>query len=487
MKNNILKTIFTVSLALMSFSCQKYLDELRVNPNAVTTIDDAALFTKAVRSLFQNTTNQSASRFAGQYAHYFMAGSTARFPDQYTDGFDGEYNSMLTGMYGGTIRHIEEVLAITSTGTTKNDVRYAMANVISVLGYAWLTDAFGDIPYTQGGKGKTQDIINPKYDSQQNIYPDLIAQLTKSIDVLKSAKAGQGYPNADPIFKNDLTKWVRFANSVRLRLAMRLRYANLTLSQQSVTQCLASPLMETNDHNPSMIETEGNGNAWFTNRTNFPSIKMSTFLINQLKTTSDPRMAVYVSKDANGQYSGITNGLNDATFGNTNFAAKSDMGLALSSKDSKLYLITASEVWFLRAEASLIYDKSQADASLNFKKGIETSLNQWEIPATEISAFLASKNATLDNTKTEEQIGKQMWVALVPNYFEAWNYIKRTGYPVIPVRTDPTLSQGVTKGIMPKRFLYSSFELSSNGTNVNEAIGRQGANKIDTPVWWDKN
>ena len=378
-------------------------------------------------------------------------------------------------------------MTITSAGTTKNDVRNAMANVISVMGYAWLTDAYGDIPYTQGGKGKTQDILNPKYDSQQNIYPDLIAQLTKNIEVLKTAKAGQGYPNADPIFKNDLTKWVRFANSVRLRLAMRLRYANATLSQQTVVQCLANPLMETNDHNALMIETEGNGNAWFTNRTNFPSIKMSTFLVNQLKTTADPRLAVYVGKDANGQYNGITNGLNDVTFGNANFAAKSDMGLALSSRESKLYLITAAEVWLLRAESALAYDKNQTQANLSFKKGIETSLSQWDIPTAEITAFLASKNATLEATKTEEQIGKQMWVALVPNYFEAWCYIRRTGFPIIPVRTDPTLTLGVTKGILPKRFLYSSFELSSNGVNVNEAITRQGPNKIDTAVWWDKN
>ena len=163
------------------------------------------------------------------------------------------------------------------------------------------------------------------------------------------------------------------------------------------------------------------------------------------------------------------------------------MGLALSSRDSKLYLITAAEVWFLRAEAALVYDKNLAQANVLFKKGIETSLNQWEVAATSVSSFLASKTATLISATAEEQIGKQMWLALAPNYFEAWTHIRRTGFPIIPSRTDPTLSQGVTKGILPKRFLYSSFELSSNGINVKEAITRQGANKIDTPVWWDKN
>ena len=80
-----------------------------------------------------------------------------------------------------------------------------------------------------------------------------------------------------------------------------------------------------------------------------------------------------------------------------------------------------------------------------------------------------------------------MWIALTPDYFEGWSHIRRTGYPVIEERTDSDLERGVTNGIMPKRFLYSSFELSSNGTNASEAIARQGANKIDTPIWWDKN
>ena len=490
MKNihkTISKIIIGMVMLVVPFSCEDRLDDLRDNPNAVTSIDDAALFTKAVRSLFQGTTDQSVSRFSGHYGHYFVAGSTARIPDQYGDGFDTQYNQMFTGMYGGVIRHIEEVLEITSTGDTKNEVRHAIANVISVLGYAKITDAFGEIPFTEGGKGKTQNIIFPKYDKQQGIYEDMISSLTESIAILKTADASMGYPNSDPIFNNDLNKWVRFANSVRLRLAMRLRNADNALSQQTVTQCLSEPLMETNDHNAFMIETEGNGNEWYIMRTGFPSIKMSTLLIDQLQDTADPRLPVFVNKDGNGAYSGMTNGLDDAAFGNSNFAAKSDMGIPLSSKDSKLYIMTASEVWLLRAEAALAYYNDPAQANILYRKGIETSLNQWNIDASNIVAFMASPTASLAGSNDELQIGTQMWLALVPNYFEGWSHIRRTGYPVIADRTASNLSQGVTNGVLPKRFLYSSFELSSNKDNVMEAISRQGANKIDTPVWWDKN
>lgn len=488
---NIHKTISTIvigmTMLVVPFSCQDRLDDLRDNPNAVTTIDDAALFTKAVRSLFQGTTDQSVSRFAGHYGHYFVAGSTARIPDQYGDGFDTQYNQMFNEMYGGVIRHIEEVLDITSTGDTKNEVRHSIANVISVLGYAKITDAFGEIPFTEGGKGKTQNIIFPKYDTQQGIYEDMISSLTESIAILKTADPAMAYPNSDPIFNNDLNKWVRFANSVRLRLAMRLRNAENALSKQTVAQCLLDPLMETNDHNAYMIETEGNGNAWFIMRTGFPSIKMSTLLIDQLQVTADPRLPVFVSKDGNGVYNGMTNGLDDAAFGSSNFSTKSDMGIPLSSRDSKLYIMTASEIWLLRAEAALAYDNDPGQANILYRKGIETSLKQWEVDASDIVAFMATPEASLAGHNDELQIGTQMWLALVPNYFEGWSHIRRTGYPVIADRTDPNLSQGVTNGVLPKRFLYSSFELSSNKDNVTEAISRQGANKIDTPVWWDKN
>jgi hypothetical protein len=355
------------------------------------------------------------------------------------------------------------------------------------LGYARITDAFGDIPYTEGGKGKSQNILRPNYDTQEFIYGDMIKRLGNSISILKNADPAMAYPNSDPLFNNDLNKWIRFANSVRLRLAMRIRDADNALSRQTVSQCLTEPLMEDNGHNATMIQTEGNGNDWFTYRTGYPSIKMSTKLIDQLQGTADPRLSVYVSKDADGNYTGMVNGLNDLAFGKSNYATKSDIGLALSSKDSKLYLMNAAEVWFLRSEAALVYDNNPATANDLYRMGIKTSLQQWEVEDTDITAFMATPTASLSGNDAEEQIGTQMWLALTPNYYESWSYIRRTGYPVIEDRTDPDLTKGATNGVMPTRFLYSSFELSSNSENVTEAINRQGGNKIDIPVWWDKN
>lgn len=482
------RTIFALFI-LMSFnSCQSGLEDIYDNPNAITTVDDAFLFTNAVRSLFTQTVDQSAYRFAGQHAHYLVAGSTARRPDQYGDNFGDEYYDMSNGMYGGVIKHIEDVLVITSTEGTKNEVRNAMANVIAVMGFAVITDAYGEIPYTEGGKGKTEGIITPKYDTQDFIYRDLIERLTNSIDVLKTADPEMGYPGSDPIYDNDHSKWVRLANSVRLRLAMRMRLADNSLSKQIVTMCLADPLMEDTSHDAWMIQTEGNGNRWYSLKTGYPFIKVSDMMVNQLVSTSDPRLPVFVSKDDNNEYRGQLNGLTDIAFGASQYESKSNMGDAISSKESKMYIMTATEVWFLRAEAALAYDNDPIAANDLFRMGIETSLNQWEVEPVDIVDFMAGSTATLSGTSVEmeEQIGIQMWVGITPNYFESWSHMRRTGFPVIAERTSIILERGVTKGIMPKRFMYGTQELSTNGVNVGEAISRQGPNKIDTPVWWDK-
>jgi hypothetical protein len=489
-KNIILKIVSILVIGISMTSCEKLLEDARIDPDVVSEVDDKGLFAQAARQLFLQTTDVSVIRFAGMYGHYFVSGSDSRTADMYLDGFNDRYEEIYEKSYGEVIRYAEETLYITSTGDTKNEVRHAMADVISVIGFARITDGFGDIPYTEGGKGKTEEIILPKYDTQEFIYTDMINRLGKSIEVLKNADSDDAYDEADFIFANDMDKWVRFANSMRLRLAMRVRYSNETLSRETVTKCLSEPLMETVEDDAWMIDTEDPGNEWYYASAS-PGVKLSDLFITMLKDTHDPRIEVFAALDADGGYSGQLNGLKDAIFAGSGFGKRSNMGLELASKDSKLYLLTAAETWFLRAEAALVYDGDEVKANENFRNGIETSLIQWNVPRSERIVFMDSDVAKLsgDISNKEEQIGNQLWIALTPNYYEGWAHARRTGYPVVAnaERTDPKLERGVTNGIMPKRFKYSSFELSNNGENVEKAIERQGPNKIDTPVWWDKN
>ena len=485
------KVLGIILMTVIISSCQSKIDELRPDPNAVNDVDDAGLFVNAARSLFLETKNESVHRFSGQHAHYFVGGGDLRKPDLYGDGFDVHYNIMLSEIYsgyvyGGIITNIQEVLELTSSGEYENKVRHAMADVIAVMGFAVLTDEFGDIPYTEGGKGKLEGILTPKYDSQEYIYKDFIKRLGENIEVLKTLNADNGYFESDFIFNNDSDKWVRFANSVRMRMAMRIRNADETLSRETVKKCLSEPLMEDTTHDAFMIQTEYDTNSWYALVDGTPKIKMSDMFVSQLKNTGDPRLKVFIAKSKYGQYIGQLNGLTDEEFGKSFFSLKSAMGKTLASPESKMYIMTAAETWLLRAEAALAYSTGE-DANSNYRKGIETSMQQWNISASEINSFLATSTADLSDPEDDEsQIGTQLWIALTPDYFQGWCSIRRSGYPVIEQRTDPKLAPGVTDGYVPERFKYSSFELSSNGVNVQEAIDRQGPNSISTPLWWSK-
>lgn len=96
-------------------------------------------------------------------------------------------------------------------------------------------------------------------------------------------------------------------------------------------------------------------------------------------------------------------------------------------------------------------------------------------------------SANLSGTQEEkfEQICTQLWISFMSNEFEGWSNIRRTGYPKIPVRTEPMFSIGVTNGEMPSRLKYPSSEVNINNENYLKAINEQGPDEITTPLWWD--
>jgi len=350
------------------------------------------------------------------------------------------------------------------------------------MAFAKLTDMYGDIPYFEGGHGKEGN-VTPKYDSQADIYDDMVARLASSIDIIQGGNPANAYPNSDPFFENDMDKWARLANSFRLRLALRMRNADPAKAQAVIAACLTKPFIETIDQNATFDRFE-TVNPWFDLTYRWPELKVSTKFLDQLQNTADPRLPALVAPDTNGGYRGITNGISDTDFAESDFGSASNLGDKVIESGSKLYFMTADEFWFLRAEVALLVNEDAAMANTYFQNGLQASFDQWDVDG---SDFLAGPHGSLAGSPEAmtEQIDTQIWVALAPDYLESWFSIRRTGYPVIEQRTGD-MQLGVTNGVLPSRFLYSTLELSTNKTNVEAAIANQGANKIDTKLWWDK-
>jgi hypothetical protein len=479
-----------ISLTIIFAGCSESLVDMNTDPLRLSELPDEYLFTTAVRMTVGDVSNYD-TRFGCQYAHIYVSNSENRAADAYKDFHTQDvYKEMFAQAYINPLRYIIKVLGMTSEGETKNPVRNSIARIVAVVEYSRVTDCFGDVPYFEGARGM-ENILYPEYDRQELIYHDMMDQLKDAIEVLKTADPAMGYAGADPVYDNNLTKWIRFANSLRLRLAMRTRFIEPSNSASVITECMAEQFIENNDGNFGLKYQESENpelyNPW-NDVFKHPNWKMSDKFVEWLKSTNDPRLRIFVDTTKTGEYKGFINGLNDQEQSKYQWDDFSNPKPALYAKDMSQNLMCASEVWFLRSEAAL-FSLAPGDANQLYQEGIRKTMLQWNVPAAEIAEFLSTEpEATLNGSDENKfrQIATQMWIAFTPNFIEAWSNIRRTGYPVIAQRTDPDVySLGVTNGVLPTRFKYSSSEYRTNRANVDAAIDQQGPDLIDTPLWWD--
>jgi hypothetical protein len=489
MKKGILLLVVMFAAMFMT-ACDESLVDMNTDPLRLSGLPDEYLFTTAVRFTVGDVSNYD-TRFGCQYAHIYVTNSENRAADAYKDFHTQDvYKEMFAQAYINPLRYIIKVISMTAEGETKNPVRNAIARIVAIVEYARVTDCYGDIPYFEGARGM-ENILYPGYDKQELIYADMMEQLKAAIDILKTADPSMGFVGADPVYDNNLDKWQRFANSLRLRLAMRTRFVDPAGSAAVITECMDESFIENNDGNFGLKYQESENpelyNPWYDVRKH-QNWKMSDKFVEWLKSTNDPRLRIFVDTTKTGEYKGFINGLNDQEQSKYQWEDFSNPKPALYAKDMSLNLMCASEVWFLRAEAAL-FSLAPGDANMMYQEGIRRNMLQWNVPASGISEYISAEpEATLNGSDENKfrQIATQMWIAFTPNFVEAWSNIRRTGYPVIPQRTDADIySLGVTNGILPKRFKYSSSEYRTNHANLDVAIQNQGSDLIDTPVWWD--
>ena len=490
---SIMKTKIFLPLAvilLLLSSCSGSLVEMNNNPNALTHLDNEYLFANAIKTTFGNAQNHRKLMlfFGAQYSHcYVVPHNTGRPHDQYRDQlYTDDYMEVVRRSFADPIRLINVVRLETQEGPGKNELRHAMANVVAICNYTRITDLYGDIPYTEGGWGNTGQLL-PRYDAQEFIYKSMMDTLKAAIEIIRNGDPEKAYPGFDPLYDNELEYWARFANSFRLRLAMRARFADPAYCEQVIRECLEEDLIETNEQGARLfsLNDQYHYNAWSETYKVMPW-KISKKLVDWLIDSHDPRLTYWVAPNINGEYKGLENGLDELVFSSVDWDEISGPAEGLYSATMPVDFLNAAEVWLNRAEAELVLDGPHANDY--YQQAIRLAMEQWQIPEDSIDRFInEAPEATLfgDKENMLRQIGTQKWLALLPNFTESYSEIRRLGYPVIPKRTASYLDKGVTDGVLPKRFLYPNEEISLNEKNVMEAIARQGPNKITTPVWWD--
>lgn len=519
---------------LLFGSCTKNFDSINQNKNKIPTVGPAELpflFSHAEQVGCINSGNYQVAQnlFADQYAQYFACEATYFPSDRYTirmDWVGANFNPIYTEVY--------PALQSIFQSTDSISAEHAMAEVMWVYSFLKVTDYWGPIPYS--GIGGTGSI---PYDSQESVYTDFFTRLDQAATVLSGFTGTNAYGSYDLIYQGDVDKWIKFTNTLRLRLALRISKVDAAKAKTEAEAAVAAGVMTTSSTDDAFIEksTTGGDVNGLSIMSDWNEFRMSSTMASVLKGYQDPRISEYFVPTANSlvatpgifaNYKGLRNGLSITEQGyDGNLAAdNSHQGPRWSSTSVKVgstvvglasysttpqNVIETAEAFFLRAEGALNGWDMGGTAKDLYESGIKQSFAQWGVTdATTISNYIASSNTPIapgdanasaavsnipikfnegDATMAIKQIATQKWLALFPDGEEAWaDYRRLHVMPLYPVvhSDNPDLTDPTTQWIRRIPFLES--EKNNNATAVQAAVGLLGGDdKITTPLWWDKN
>ncbi len=515
--------IFSLSVSFIIEGCTENFEELNTNPLALTEDKvDASLIGLAFAQTQYNTVNGlnwrfqiSQNLFSDIYCQYYATTQSNFDSDRYTQV--GRWADLAwSSFYGEAAPNIKFVEDF--TGNNGLDLQNAVAKVWKVYGYHRITDYWGPVPFSSFGNG---EIVVP-YDSQENIYRSFFPILDEAVAVLKANSGGNAFGNNDQIYSGDVDKWLVFANTLRLRLALRVKYVDAALAKTEAEKAVTDGVMESTDQSATMLTTNNSQNPLNT-ITNWGEFRMSAAMESVLKGYEDPRMPVYFSPAVDGDtdgdgvpYEGLRNGQSkvDLTAGkNSNHSDVGPQFLPAALGDNnRIVVIRAAEAFFLRAEGALEGWNMGGTAKELYENGIRMSMKEWTAADdAAIDGYIASTNTPAEvgdenNTpaltdipiaydaggsmeKQLEQIITQKWLALYPDGWEGWAELRRTGYPKQFARLNSDNPDVAPDQIM-RRMVYVTSEFNTNFEAVEAAQGlpelsSKGGDKGSTKVWWD--
>jgi len=528
MKNKLLYSCLLAS-SLFVTSCTKDFQQINTDPNKTTAelFDPNFLLAQAQiqysqtgydQLLFQSMWVQS---LASTY-NYYSNGDKYVASGSFNDYKGRVYNS---GYNASTL--IDEMRLLTNDKAQYSNLSN-IGLIMRVFILQRVTDAYGDVPYSEAGQAKN-GIFAPKFDTQQAIYMAKLSDLDAATKALDESK---DHPSSDLIYGGDIGKWKRFGYSLMLRAAMRLTKVDATTAEKYAKMAYAGGTLADYTEN-AKVKADVNGNSNSTTNAlivadDYREVRWSAPLIAYMKSTADPRVSAVAEVAAgNGlaansaqvagdntyaKQIGMPNGY-DLNGGNTDISkapnypgATPSSGAAgdapaplgnYSRPRTAVYLnqsginmlLTYGETELLLAEAA-VRGWGTGTAATHYANALKAdmlSLSQFSSAANisegDATAYAAAHPLTPGNEL--QQINMEYWVetSTVFEFNETWANWRRSGYPQLTPVTYP----GQFANSIPRRIVYPLNVASTNGANLAEAVGRlQGGDTFTSRVWWDK-
>jgi hypothetical protein len=473
--NTLLRVLPALPLLFAAAGCDDGLTEINRNPNSPESVPVEFLLASGIWDAVDS--NQGVGAFGPWTTLYHtelwaqhVAQAGYNDEDRYTPRA-GIPTTIWDNFYAGSLADLDRVKDIAEEAG--NDNLWAVAEIMTAYDFLILTDLFGDVPYSEA-LSLDEGIQNPKYDAQPDIYQDLIRRLREAaarIDV----DGDVDFESGDLIYEGDMDGWVRFANSLQLRIAIRLAGTSLnaqgaaafaqawntgrvigTVAQQADLDWTG----EQPSQNPIFEQIILGGRPG--------DFRVSKSLVDRLTALNDPRLEVFAQPAVtDGEYRGLPNGLTPAQVGGTynTSGAYSVIGEYFLQPDAPSVLMSAAEVKFLAAEAAARGWIAANPATL-YNQGVTASLEQYGLGGDAATYLAGAPYAGL------QSIWLQKWIALYMAGPEAFTELRRTDTPNLPLSANALLDT------FPARLPYPTEEGLYNPENYPENVD------ITTPVWF---
>ncbi len=522
--NSIIKPFFLILTGMMLFvSCTQDFEEINLNPNAPETVNPDLLLPTIMRGPIYTAMGMAwgQGNVVGQYA--------AKIQFTTYDRYDWSPSGSPWNSFYSAMRDVSNIVEIADQ---PNQSAYrGVALVMKSWMYALMTDLYGDLPYSEAINGKNGDYF-PGYDTQEAVYDGIFADLETANQLL--ADPNGGAIGGDILFEGDKMRWRKFANSMVLRLALRisLRRDPSAVMNKILSDPATYPVFESNADQATLTflpDLPNQQDLYTTRSGSFDEYRLSEHFEDMLKDLNDSRIFLFAqptsdARDNSGldyttvaadmdNFEGVPNGLDDAEAlsyaptgdpakGGSNFISRIGLLWTCSACDPKAsptaaqaILMSYAELQFILAEAA---EKGwiSGDAEGFYLTGIEASFAYHEsrvpgnfgIDLTTVGAtteYLTQADVAYTGTTADklEKIGNQKYIALFFTDMQGWIEYRRTGFPA-------TIKPGKAnqnEDRVPVRYIYPIEQQVLNLDSYNQAVSRQGTDDINTPVWWDVN
>lgn len=472
-------TILSGAVLLSITSCKKELARININPNGSEVAQPDYLLTAATKATADTywgvANNMDASLLFVQYWSKIQYTD----PDRYIYASTAFEELWSTGYSKGIVNFNEIIKLADAQG---NSNYKGVALVLRSWTFSLLTDAFGNVPYKQATN--IDQYLTPAYDSQKDVYFALLDDLKAAQAALDPAgKAIAG----DVVYGNSIASWKKFANSLRLRIALRIADKEPAKAKQVLDDIKAeggsyiSSNAETAQFTYVSSPNQNPVSNLFDTRDDY---RISKTIVDKLFALNDPRLPIYAAKtqDATPQtYVGLPNGLLVGDASNYGFTKTSKPGTYFRAPSAPAVILSYAESLFDRAEAAARGFTTEDAASL-YGQAVTAALAQYGIATADIATYVAQPAVKYDASNYKKSIGEQKWLALFGQGIEGWTEWRRLDYPQL----QPAVA-GTLNGKIPVRFIYPGSEQTLNKTNYQSAVAAQGADALTTKLWFDAN